>query len=516
MQTMKPNAKGLSGRLLCVFLALMVLFSTAIVFRASAEDSAILTVGSVTVPLGTASVQVPVLVSNNTGVVSVSLQFTYSGLTLTAATNNAFDNITRNLPLGIINTYSDENLVGDFQFYVLTFAVTNPNIDKTYTIGVGTTDGRPNNFSAVKENGSVSATPVTFVAGSITVGTPSSDTPQVAGEVWDGSVDVTWYNTTDTVFYIDTPAKLEGLAAIVNGSYNTGATVYGDDDHTKIVQTRVADYGYGADFFDEKTIYITADLDFGGVKNAQGVWSGENNYMPIGGQYNMTLGDDNSHLSSSFNGTLDGLGHELKNIYCERADMTTTGAEPYKMSQSIGVVGRLGVHDGDPTDWRAFEPTVRNLVVGAGYISGRRSVGGIVGKTGKTQYNTDAVNGGRGAIVENVANYADIHGTDSKGTGGIVGASWNGGIILNSYNFGTITNGYTAPTGGISGYNENVITNAYNVGSIQGGGSNYSMAIGSNNGGQPVVYNAYYLIGSAAGGGYYSSGLQDSGIARTA
>ena len=39
-----------------------------------------------------------------------------------------------------------------------------------------------------------------------------------AADAWDGSIDVSWYNTTDTSFTITTAAQLAGLAAIVNGT----------------------------------------------------------------------------------------------------------------------------------------------------------------------------------------------------------------------------------------------------------------------------------------------------------
>ena len=36
--------------------------------------------------------------------------------------------------------------------------------------------------------------------------------------VWDGAVDISWYDASQTVFSIDTPAKLAGLAALVSPS----------------------------------------------------------------------------------------------------------------------------------------------------------------------------------------------------------------------------------------------------------------------------------------------------------
>ena len=44
--------------------------------------------------------------------------------------------------------------------------------------------------------------------------------------VWDGAVDISWYDASQTVFSIDTPAKLAGLAALVNGQVDAGTPDY--------------------------------------------------------------------------------------------------------------------------------------------------------------------------------------------------------------------------------------------------------------------------------------------------
>ncbi|MFW5649552.1 MAG: hypothetical protein ACOCG5_10720, partial [Candidatus Alkaliphilus sp. MAG34] len=47
---------------------------------------------------------------------------------------------------------------------------------------------------------------------------------EAQSSVWDGSVDVSWYNTIDTEFYLSTPAQLAGLAALVNGHVDGSVT----------------------------------------------------------------------------------------------------------------------------------------------------------------------------------------------------------------------------------------------------------------------------------------------------
>ena len=61
--------------------------------------------------------------------------------------------------------------------------------------------------------------------------------------VWDGAVDISWYDASQTVFSIDTPAKLAGLAALVNGQVDAGTPDYRiKGDRSELVSTRVDDY----------------------------------------------------------------------------------------------------------------------------------------------------------------------------------------------------------------------------------------------------------------------------------
>jgi hypothetical protein len=337
---------------------------------------------------------------------------------------------------------------------------------------------------------------------------------KAAGNAWDGkTIDVSWYSAAAATFDISTPAQLMGLAAIVNGIYNSDITaVIGDKSYIVAnssvnqninVNNKSTDlYYYGADSFKGKTVRLTADLDMGGQYDpATETWSGPN-YMPIGGQYLMTPNDASTKLSSSFCGIFDGQGHTIYNIYCSRR--CTTGN--YGDGQSVGLIGRLGVHDNDPPELRPTDPAVKNVAV-TGYIYSNRSVGGIVGKLGKTTRNSG--DGSTGGIIQNCANFATVSNTDAKGCGGIAGAGWNGGIIENCYNAGRIMSTYTCPTGGISGSNEITLKNCYSVGTISAQKDSYAMAIGTNNGGAPFdtsVVNCWYLDGSAPGGGYYSTG----------
>ena len=322
-----------------------------------------------------------------------------------------------------------------------------------------------------------------------------------ASPVWNGAIDVSWFDPGAYEYYIGTPAQLAGLAALVNGLHNSTTYYVGDTDYIRVLKDSnndsdgpmgqnlsTAEHYYGKYNFTGKTIYLTADINMGGSSQ---------NYMPIGGQYLMVKNDSTTKIGSSFCGTFDGQGHTVSNIYCDRHCSTGN----YGDGSSVGLIGRLGVHDGDPASWRPHEPTVRNVAV-SGSIHGNRSVGGIVGKIGKTSANNG--DGSRGGIIENCANFANVSNTDAKGCGGIIGAGWNGGLIKNCYNAGNISTTYGCPTGGISGSNEIIIENCFNVGNITAITDRYAMAIGTNNGGGSQI-SAYWLTGSAAGGGYYGA-----------
>lgn len=312
--------------------------------------------------------------------------------------------------------------------------------------------------------------------------------------VWDGTVDVSWYNTTDTTFTISTPAQLAGLAAIVNGVVMNNASVVGNPSYvwgTKITSGSSTWYA-GTDDFDGKTIQLTADLDMGGVYDGTAkTWSGPT-YEPIGGQF-ITLAANGAYFvnglnvdptttsaGGSFCGTFNGNGHYIRNIYCSMG----TGMS----SESVGLIGRMGIHDNDVSNGINTLPTVipsvRNVAV-SGYIKAGRSVGGIVGKTGKT---------GGSPIIENCVNYADVTSTQKKGVGGICGASWNNPIIRNCYNTGTITGG--SPAGGICGTNEGLVENCYNLGTVIASGS-YSVALGTRDASTSNFKNSYALTGCA-------------------
>lgn len=321
---------------------------------------------------------------------------------------------------------------------------------------------------------------------------------------WDGAVDISWYDADKKEFTLTTPAQLAGLAALVNGRTSAETSRWRvKGDTTLLVSVRkdnVTLVGEGAGNvagsvyyasaqydFSDKTVYLGCDMDMGGTAN----------WTPIGGKYPMDPGSTNDPVTieAFFNGTLDGRGHRITNLYCDRYSV-----KHFAYSQAIGLVGYLGeLYAGESAPAQA--PTVRNLSVD-GSIYGRRMVGGIVGWVGSI---------GTGARIENCANYATVRSHDAKGCGGIVGAGWGTGYIINCYNIGDVSNrDYQCPTGGICANNNGLnIYACYNVGQIFGADGR-GRGIGGHNSGSYTVDNCYMLEGCdndpSSNGWYISPG----------
>lgn len=308
-------------------------------------------------------------------------------------------------------------------------------------------------------------------------------------KVWDGSVDVDWYDPSKPSFNIGTPAQLAGLAAITNGMVDTKNTkewmikdnvgrefVDGEYVHKYISTNKETadlltpnsdasvrdivwrlperkEHYYGSDDdrndFKYRTVNITADINM----------DGDNlNWTPIGGKYAMNPdekkdGEKAKVIDTRFQGVFNGNGHTIT-INCNRYSQMG-----YAYSWELGVIGYLGggvdYRNGYPKDTYIeysdnWVPTVRNLVV-KGYVKGRRIVGGVVGRTGETN---------NGVLVERCANYATVEASDMRGCAGIVAAAWGKTIIRQCYNAGAIKSAFWEHGGivGSNGYEGSDIT----------------------------------------------------------
>ncbi|MGI6218171.1 MAG: hypothetical protein ACOYIK_11245, partial [Coriobacteriales bacterium] len=285
----------------------------------------------------------------------------------------------------------------------------------------------------------------TFPSSALADDQQSADSTTMAeGEAWDGTFDYSWYNTTDTSFTITTPEQLAGLARIVNG-YASGI----DQDN-----------------FTGKTITLGADI----ILNSQ-TYSEQNSsaraWTPIG-DVNTSSGSDSSMY---FNGTFDGNGHVIKNIYID-GSVSNPGA--YGGYQ--GLFGAIG-----------SDAVIENVGIDGGYIYGRVA-GGIAAIS-----HTDSPSSMPHIIgCFNTANIAG-NGSTSRGAGGIFGGEDRNGdhtaseadayraacYIANCYNTGTINGSTSGPAGGIAGTGSNMIYSCYNVGTINSSSSYAGSIVGN-------------------------------------
>ncbi len=304
----------------------------------------------------------------------------------------------------------------------------------------------------------------------------------------------------------------------------------GDLSLTGTIQTSPSegDYvigGTGQNYFSGVTFHVKNDMDFGGTStdyfkdttlvsltstytkaaslNEYYTYLGGPNYYPVGSQakndgiYTCTT-DKSYHFYGIFCGSVDGEGHLMDNIYCDRGDASNVGGSMGGSNyyQSTALIGRLGMADGNDLTYAQNDAIIKDIAVD-GFIYGERSIAGIVGKTLHVGANYKI-------YVKNCINFATIWSTQSKGSGGIVGASWNDSQIYDCVNFGRCINGYTNGCGGVSGSTEADFWNCYNVGMVSlRSGTPASFA--SQNGGA-VTDNCYALVGSTfSGNGNYST-----------
>ncbi len=283
--------------------------------------------------------------------------------------------------------------------------------------------------------------------------------------------------------------------------------------------------GSGQNYFSGVTFHVKNDMDFGGTGtdyfkdttlvtltsaattaaglNAYYSYMGGPNYYPVGSQCRndgvyVCLNDSSNHFWGIFCGSIDGEGHLMDNIYCDRGDASNVGGAlgGSNYYQSTGLVGRVGMPDGTDTKFAQNDSTIKNIAVD-GFIYGERSIGGIIGKT--LHLST-----GHTIYVKSCVNFATIWSTQSKGSGGIVGASWNGPDIYDCVNFGRCINGYTNGCGGLSGSTEADFFRCYNVGMVSLRSGNPASFASQN--GTSSVTDCYALVGSTfSGTPYYST-----------
>ena len=114
--------------------------------------------------------------------------------------------------------------------------------------------------------------------------------PLQAQTIWDGTVDLTWYDASQSSFDISTPEQLAGVAQLVNA---------------------------GIANFSGKTLNLTNDLWLNYTGDSTNHWT------PIGGGATPT--GESTSSGYSFKGTFNGHGHTIYNLYCEKTNYFHAG-----------------------------------------------------------------------------------------------------------------------------------------------------------------------------------------------
>ncbi len=169
---------------------------------------------------------------------------------------------------------------------------------------------------------------------------------------------------------------------------------------------------------------------------------------------------------NTFTGSFDGAGHKITKLYIKRPSRNQVGLFGYTTKNA----------------------EIKNIGVTDAYVVGKKSVGGLIGRS----Y-------GSGSSVGN--SYATGTVTGENSVGGLIGQA--DGSVSNSYATGAVT-GTGNHVGGLIGYSFSSVSNSYTTGVVRGG-SSVGGLIGYFGYG-PVVSNSY-ATGAVTGTGNYVGGL---------
>jgi hypothetical protein len=180
---------------------------------------------------------------------------------------------------------------------------------------------------------------------------------------------------------------------------------------------------------------------------------------------------------TSFRGTFDGQGYEIRDLFINRPDEDYVGL--FGLAVGAGSVRDIGVVNVTVTGDRhvgglvGFTQHIVSNSYSTGAVTGRTDVGGLVGWN-------------EGGDVTDSYSTSTVAG--SSKTGGLVGRNY-AGTVSNSFYIGSMTGG--SGVGGLVGENEgSTVSNSYSTGSVSGG-SSVGGLVGRNSGGQVPVGSKY-------------------------
>lgn len=245
------------------------------------------------------------------------------------------------------------------------------------------------------------------------------ETVENSGDIWDGTVETSWYDSEESIYKIETSEQLAGLVKLVNENGET---------------------------FEDKTIILMNDID---LDNR--LWT------PIG---------PNADAVERFQGTFDGNGKVIRNLKINQEaaykaaglfgalngivkDLVIDGAE----IASISEAGSSGTTNGIAVLAGSLYPSgrVENVKISNFSVSGNRYVGGIAGYS-SANVGTEI----RNCIVENgslIATPDNLTGNYDNGdkVGGIIGYCVVGDIVEGCIVSNVSLKGYR-DVGGVIGY----------------------------------------------------------------
>lgn len=164
-------------------------------------------------------------------------------------------------------------------------------------------------------------------------------------------------------------------------------------------------------------------------------------------------------INSSFEGTFDGNGHKISNLYVDRADRAGLFASVYGASiKNLTVEGTVVGSSSNGSDitgvggivgYSFSQIVIENCVSNVNVSSSCENTGGICGYVNDVD-----------SVIRNCINIGNIESKSDK-TGGISG---NPDIVYNCANFGAVSG--KSNVAGIAGYTEKDVSLCYNAGKI--------------------------------------------------
>ena len=307
-------------------------------------------------------------------------------------------------------------------------------------------------------------------------------TAVAAPAIWNGSADISWYESSAQAYNLTTAEQLAGLAKLVN---------------------------QGTSSFEGKTITLGADIFLNDTAGAEaGTWASvpHTEWTPIGTS------------SRPFKGEFDGIAgkknRKIYGLYVSDATKDYVGLFGYtsnvKISNLDVLVGRItaknnvgalvGYADsGSVTNVHSEIRVTGNNHVGGlvGYftgtlsagsakenVAGRDSVGGLIGFT------TGSISGTTKTKSNFIGNV-----TGRKYVGGIVGV---GSSVSRSFAEGPVK-GDSNYVGGVVGYTTGTVSSTYHIGGNVSGSNYVGGVVGYATG---TVSSAYHMGGNVSGSSY--------------